>query len=564
MKGPVEVAAPAGPAAEEVVAAGDEAATDAAPSIEAVQEQLPVVESVLAAAADQGKNLYVVHCASCHGNTGDGNGLAAPFLFPKPRNLRAGRFRLVSTDNSVPTREDLAAVLERGMPGSAMPPWRHLTQEQRDALVDEVIRIRREGVRDEYVQQLKDDEGLTDEDIAEADVQEEIDDYVDELTTPGKSTEVPSFQSPTGEAIAQGKEAYVKFACVSCHGETGRGDGVQEMFDDEKMPTRPRDFTLGIFKGNHDESSIYRRIAYGMPGTPMPGSSTMTPEQMVNLVHYIRSLSTEEQRQAAIPRRETIVAQRVDAIPQSAEQDAWENSKAIPIRVFPLWWRDEADPVVRVQALHDGDSLALRLSWADATRDDYALRSESFEDAAAVQMFRGPTEPFLGMGDRSSPVDMWFWDSDRQHGQMAVKDQYPNAVVDIFPFSEKVATSTDLDRPGARMSDQPDVSMPARASGNQIVPPAEGAGGSSLHAAGPRTITFRPKENQLVKATGEWQDGRWTVVLTRPLSTPSEADGVSLKPGETASTAFALWNGSRQDRNGQKLISIWHDLKLAP
>ena len=61
------------------------------------------------------------------------------------------------------------------------------------------------------------------------------------------------------------------------------------MVDDEKMPTRPRDFTLGIFKGNPDPASLYRRIAYGMPGTPMPGSSGMTPEQMVDLVHYIRS-----------------------------------------------------------------------------------------------------------------------------------------------------------------------------------------------------------------------------------------------------------------------------------
>jgi DMSO reductase family type II enzyme heme b subunit len=50
-------------------------------------------------------------------------------------------------------------------------------------------------------------------------------------------------------------------------------------------------------------------------------------------------------------------------------------------------------------------------------------------------------------------------------------------------------------------------------------------------------------------------------VLRRPLAVKPD-DGVSLKPGETCSIAFALWDGAARDRNGQKLISIWHDLKL--
>jgi hypothetical protein len=28
------------------------------------------------------------------------------------------------------------------------------------------------------------------------------------------------------------------------------------------------------------------------------------------------------------------------------------------------------------------------------------------------------------------------------------------------------------------------------------------------------------------------------------------------------SVAFALWDGAARDRNGQKLVSIWHDLTL--
>jgi mono/diheme cytochrome c family protein len=80
------------------------------------------------AAALSGAELYALHCAACHGQRGDGLGLAAAFVFPKPRGFRAEKFHLVSTSNKFPARDDLHAVLLRGMPGSSMPPWVHLSQ----------------------------------------------------------------------------------------------------------------------------------------------------------------------------------------------------------------------------------------------------------------------------------------------------------------------------------------------------------------------------------------------------------------------------------------------------
>lgn len=513
---------------------------------------------------ETGAQLYARHCAACHGERGDSKGLAAPFLFPKPRDFRAGRFRLVSTNNNVPTRDDLHAVLLRGMPGSSMPPWAHLSQQERDALVDEVMRIRAEGAREAYITTLKDDEGLTDEEIAAEDVQAEIQDYVDEFITPGESTEVPESGKPSPESLARGKEAYSKFACVQCHGEVGRGDGAAPMVDEEGMPTRPRDFTLGIFKGNPDPAALYRRIAYGMPGSPMPGSSTMTPEQMVDLVHYIRSLSTEEQRQASIPKRMKIVAKRVDAIPNSMAGDAWAQFEPVKLQTTPLWWRNDANADLLVQAVHDGKSIAVRLSWRDASADEHAIRSEAFEDAVAVELYRGPAEPFLGMGDPKSPVDVWFWDADRQSNLSTADSEYPNTVVDIYPFSEGVVAGAELTRTGAQMADQPDVSLPARAVGNLIVPTNDESGGTALHVAGPRTVTFRVPQSQIVSAKGAWSEGRWTVVMTRILSPSSDEGGVLLEPGNITSVAFAVWDGSHKDRNGQKSVTIWQDLQLEP
>lgn len=509
-----------------------------------------------------GQQLYARHCAACHGVEGDGRGLAAAYLFPKPRDIQAGRFRLVSTSNNVPTRDDLHAVLLRGMPGSSMPPWGHLSPAERDALVDEVMRLRKLGARAAYIKVLREQDELTDEEIAADDVQAEIQQYVDRFTTPGDSTTVPELGEPTEAGLTSAKETYAKFGCLQCHGETGKGDGVQKMIDDEGLPTAPRDFTVGIFKGGADGPSLYRRIAYGMPGTPMPASKQMTPQQMVDLVHYVLSMSTEEQRRAAVLNREKIVVKSLETLPPDARVASWSAIPTVSLRMTPLWWRNDADPDLQVQAAHDGQNLAVRMTWQDDQPDRHAASSEAFKDAAAMQLYRGDAEPFLGMGGPQSTVDVWFWDADRQGRPLGVEDLHPRTVVDIFPFSEKVVLTAELDRDGARTADQPDLSLPARAVGNQIVPTAEASGGSSLAGGGPGTATFRPRTSQHVRAMGEWEAGRWTVVLTRPLALPTADDGVALQPGDQVSAAFAVWDGAAQDRDGKKLITIWQDVVL--
>ncbi|MCA9133568.1 MAG: cytochrome c, partial [Planctomycetales bacterium] len=138
-----------------------------------------------AAGAQLGRLLYAEHCAGCHGEQGDGLAVAARYLLPRPRDLRAGKFRLVSTQNYVPSRQDLHDVLLRGMPGSSMPPWEHLSVAERDALIDEIYRLRAAGARDFYLTTLREIEGLSDEELAEEEVQEEIADYVARSTTAG-------------------------------------------------------------------------------------------------------------------------------------------------------------------------------------------------------------------------------------------------------------------------------------------------------------------------------------------------------------------------------------------
>ena len=192
-----------------------------------------------------GRALYVRNCSGCHGEQGDGNGIAAPFLFPKPRDFGTGWFRLVSTDNNVPSADDIEAVLIRGMPGSSMPPWPRLTKAERGQLVAEVQRLHREGSRRMYVEMLREEEDLEEGEVLEVD-EEDVAEFVHDRTTPGGPLEVPEIPESTTESVERGKLVFVKQACNKCHGDTGKGDGQEAMVDSEGLPTSPRDLTLGI------------------------------------------------------------------------------------------------------------------------------------------------------------------------------------------------------------------------------------------------------------------------------------------------------------------------------
>lgn len=508
-------------------------------------------KSAIANASATGPQLYVQHCAACHGERGDGQGLASPYLFPKPRNFRLGKFKLVSTGNLAPSSADLENVLHRGMPGSSMPPWPKLSDEERKLLIAHVINLYRSGMRDDYIARAKEEE---DEEPSEARITE----FLNRRCTPEPAPALPAFPKTTDEVVARGKELYVKQGCHSCHGKEGKGDGVQAMFDDDKTPTRPRDFTVGVFKGGHDEASLYRRIAIGMPGTPMPSSPNLTADQIIEMIQFIRSLSDEGIRQSVVLNREKLVARRVASVSLDLNAPVWEYVKPATIRSTPLWWRDGASPNLQVAAAHDGQSLAVRLVWNDTQADRHAGKTESFRDAAAIEFSSGG-EPFIGMGAKGSILDLWLWDADRA-APAQLEEVNPRIVVDVYPFGEKVTESPEYDRDGTKTASQADFSLPAKAVGNQIArTQAHPSGASSLSAAGPGSVTFRPRENQEVKARGEWKEGKWTVVFLRPLKSD---EGVTLAPDAHVSAAFALWDGAHRDRGPQKQISIWQDVVL--
>jgi len=88
---------------------------------------------------------------------------------------------------------------------------------------------------------------------------------------------------------------------------------------------------------------------------------------------------------------------------------------------------------------------------------------------------------------------------------------------------------------------------------------AEEDDAQNLIARGAGTAEQTPKS--FSQARGRWLDGRWEVVFARPLQ--AEGEGVRLAPGKAAKVAFAVWEGSSQERAGIKSFSKrWQELEI--
>jgi hypothetical protein len=138
----------------------------------------------------------------------------------------------------------------------------------------------------------------------------------------------------------------------------------------------PRDF-----QGGRDRAQLYTRIMLGVPGTPMPSSTNFKPDEVGDLINYIQSLSDASTPARVEHHRTRLVVRRASgALADEIPDAAWKDVAPTSIVVSPLWWRDFADPDLRVQAMHDGKTLAVRLSWRDQTRDAQAIRPQNFPD----------------------------------------------------------------------------------------------------------------------------------------------------------------------------------------
>lgn len=285
--------------------------------------------------------LYRKHCVHCHGISGDGAGPTAAFLMPYPRDYRQGKYKFKSTERSAtPTRADLKRTIEQGVPGTAMPSFALLPDDEVEALVEYVKYLSVRGVTEDTLltMAMQDEEIPTTREALLADI---IQPVMEMWAAAEGSIITPTPPaSSTPEALAASIEAGRKLfqdplraKCYSCHGPTALGDPPDPYYDDWNKPKAdlidsmvkqnislsqarsrvaeeytlplqeldPRNLRLGIFRGGRRPIDIYRRVHAGINGTPMPaagpaapgGQGALNPDEIWNLVNYILSLPYE-------------------------------------------------------------------------------------------------------------------------------------------------------------------------------------------------------------------------------------------------------------------------------
>jgi mono/diheme cytochrome c family protein len=257
-----------------------------------------------AAPAGSASEAYTRWCAACHGAQGGGDGPAARYLFPRPRDFRREAFRLASTLNAVPTTEDVQAAIRRGMPGTAMRPFENLSEDQQRLLAEEVVRWNREGVREHLVLVLRSEQEEIDE--------EELDRVVALRTSPGPPVPLPRIGAIDAVAAARGKETYVDLGCAKCHGQNGDGTSDLPLADEQGQPSPARDLIRDPFKGGQSPEAVYLRLRVGMPGTPHPSCLSVPERQLVDVVQFCREIAREPKRTRTNHQRMTEAARRQD------------------------------------------------------------------------------------------------------------------------------------------------------------------------------------------------------------------------------------------------------------
>ncbi len=314
----------------------DDDAVGALVSVERLQQAAGPVRSD---EQDRHFGLFREHCVACHGVSGDGAGPASRLLSPYPRDFRLGKFKFKSTPiGKKPTRADLRRVLTAGLPGTSMPSFRLLRDEELEALVDYIIFL---SVRGEVERQLLTEaameidfeagerlfdvrlkESQPDEFAAQSGLLTELttsvakqwsgaDDAVTPVSTPTKPLFAAGQDLASDEAeqlaasIENGRKVFLGpiANCASCHGATAMGDGQTKNYDawtkdwlegldpqnrDEIRPMLrlgalkpqyilPRNLRTGVYRGGSEPSDLYLRIVNGIDGTPMPATA-MQPD----------------------------------------------------------------------------------------------------------------------------------------------------------------------------------------------------------------------------------------------------------------------------------------------
>lgn len=490
--------------------------------------------AILANDLDTGKKVYDKNCAQCHGDAGDGNGVAAAHLRPRPRDFTSGKFKLRTTPSgALPTDDDLKRVIRKGMPYTTMPAWPNLS----DAEVNGVVM---------YVKKFHDG-------------------FADPTQAP-KPIDLPAAPAFSKESAQKGRQIYVDNGCVRCHGDSGRGEGPSgpTLADDAGHPLRAADLNYRwTFRGGPTREDIFRTFSTGVNGTPMPSFyDSLKPEERWNLTDYIYSLGD-----ADLPNYATLLVAKA----ASEDLDVAKGAAlfdAAPMARFPLVGQimepgrafSPSSTAVEVKAVYDGARIAFLVRWHDIQADTTGKNSPMLEvpleeessSAAPAPAAGGAEDPFAAEAAApapaaAAPADPW-GDAGAEGAASGSATEFSDAVAMQIPVAppDGPAKPYFLFGDGSRAVDLWFLDT-AQKRVHQYV----GRGTGALTLA----------EGSEVDGSATYANGEWSAIFIRDLRS---TNSISFAEGGYVPISFSVWDGLDRERGSRRAITQWFYVYLDP
>lgn len=525
----------------------------------------------------RGKEVYTQWCAHCHGENGDGEGVAAARLKPRPRDFTSGKYKIrMTTTGNIPTDEDLTRAIRLGLHGTSMPafPSNYLSDAEVAAVVDYI-----KSFSDWFADpELQNPETIT-------------------IPTP------PPYDLEAAQTT--GRQVYEETGCARCHGEHGRGDGnsAPTLVDDWGNHIKVADLTKPwTFRGGGTRKDIYRSMSTGFNGTPMPGfhnNLAATPEEsqqrMWAIVDYMLSLSGGPRDAEDSPYDNLL-----RSVPVEDELDLEKGAElfaAAPSANFPIFGqivepgRNFYPSVVEVtaQAIHSESEIAFRLTWNDMraetggtnapdlpapTWDEHLAEigaSSGGDEAEDDGDFWGDDDDsgdegdFWGDDDEETASDEDFWGDDDEGGEddfWGDDDEDGGSAPSNTPdteFSDAIALQFPLKKPaGVR---QPyfifgDVQNPVDLWFVDLAKPDHG-----VRYEGRGSSALAPAEGgEEIATRAVYENGQWSVIFKRQ----RKSGGLTFAEDSFYPVAFSVWDGFNRERGNKRGLSAWYQVYVEP
>lgn len=269
--------------------------------------------------------------------------------------------------------------------------------------------------------------------------------------------------------------------------------------------------------------------------------------------------------EVAVTKVERLVVPRVAKLatdnPHSAQ---WRDAGYVEVPILP---QQMAMPTlaaasidrVRLQGLTDGRRIAWRVSWADPAPDGN-VDTGRFSDAVAIGFpLDAGAPPMMGAENLRLQILYWkaLWQKDIDVGFQDVQDLHPNYWSDLYWFAEgefPYPVPASFQHPAAKQW------FVAHQAGNPMAAFSRSQPVEELVAEGWSTLTHQP--HTATTGKGAWLNGRWAVVMTRPLTTTDPLD-YRFATGGKGQIVCAVWQGGDENRGGRKHWSGWTDFEVA-